>query len=72
MTQTAAEIWTQNIRQIRNHYMDQRDALYERWLSSDMDCWTRDRLHAGINASEDAAVELEKELYYSNRAREAA
>jgi hypothetical protein len=65
----ATRIWAANVRETRAHFTALREALYERWLTSNMEATTRDRAMARLNAHEDHYIAMERELYGMNLAR---
>jgi hypothetical protein len=70
VTENAATIWGNNIRQIREHFQAQVDAACEVWFTSEMSIVQRDINVAAIRSAERHAVEQEKALYYANREKD--
>jgi hypothetical protein len=62
----AAEIWRANMRDVDAHFSAELDALYERWLATDMSAIELDNHRAGIASAKRAAIEGERQLYYLN------
>jgi hypothetical protein len=64
----AVATWANNVRETRANFQAEADALYDLWLSSDMEIVERDRRMAAIRASEAHCIEQEKKLYRLNLA----
>lgn len=55
-----------NVRETRAHFAARVEALFENWLSSDMEITTRDRMLAHLRAEEARFIAIETRIYRAN------